>query len=599
MSAATTTTTTVVQTRDAGPSEVKAALWTPTDRYAQAARLSLVIGVLVLAPSWYMFEVYGRVLNSRSESTLGWMLLAAIGIFVVLELLELARSRVLHQAAIVVARRLSERVFNASFQAKLKRLPGGGSQPLNDVRSLSEFVQSPALSGLMDMPSAVLCLVLLFAMNVWVGTLALVVMAINVGLGFVQQRRSALPHGQAMAASAEAQGRAYATLRNAPVMEALGMQRAMFRQWIARQRAFMKNLSLASDRAGAVGSATKLLATLQGSLLLGMACWMALRNELFGGPPMIIVASILGGRALAPMAAVVGQWRQIGAAQTAYRRLDNLLQSMPIDEPGMPLPAPQGHLSVEHITVMPPGSATTVLRNVSFNARPGELLTIFGASASGKSSLARALIGVWPPQSGAVRLDGADVHAWHKSQLGPHVGYLAQNVELFDGTVAENIARFGKVDMALVRQACDMVGITRTIEALPQGFDTEIGDDGAVLSGGQRQRIGLARALYGLPQLLVLDEPNSSLDEAGERDLMTMIQIQKARGATTIAITHRKSLLAAADKLLMLHEGAVSRFGTRDEVMSALQAMAQQSRAALQAPQQQLQQAQQTPRTAP
>lgn len=568
---------TPARSRDGAASEVKSALWAPADRYAQATRLSLVIGVLILAPSWYMFEVYGRVLNSRNESTLAWMLLAAIGIYVVLELLELARSRVLHQASVAVARRLNERVFNAGFQAKLNRLAAGGAQPLADVRALAEFVRSPALSGLMDLPSAVLCLVLLFAMNVWVGVLALVVALLNVGLGFMQQRRSALPHGQANSAAAEAQGRAYATLRNAQVMEAMGMQRAMYRRWIASQRAYMKHLSLASDRAGAVGSAMRLLATLQGSLLLGIACWMALRNELYGGAAMVIVASILGGRALAPLAQIVGQWRQIGSAQVAYRRIDQLLQTIPADEVGMPLPAPKGELVAEQLVVTPPGAGAPVLRGVSFYARPGELLTIFGPSAAGKSTLARVLIGVWASQGGKVRLDGADVHGWHKSQLGPHVGYLAQTVELFDGTIAENIARFGKVDMALVRQASDMVGITRQIEALPDGFDTAIGDDGAVLSGGQRQRLGLARALYGLPQLLVLDEPNSSLDEAGERDLMTLIQIQKARGATTIAITHRKSLLQAADRLLLLHDGAVARFGTRDEVLAALQAAAQQA----------------------
>ena len=571
------------QRRDGAPSEVKQALWSPTARYAQAARLSIVIAVLILAPSWYMFEVYGRVLNSRNQATLGWLLLAAIGTYVVLEVLELARARVLRQAGDAVALRLSERVFNASFQAKLMRQPGGGLQPLADVRALSDFVHSPALSGLLDMPSALICLVLLFAMNTWVGALALLMAVLNLGLGLLQQRRSAMPYGQATAASGEAQGRAVATLRNAQVIEAMGMQRSMYLRWIRSQRLFMLNLSKASDSAGTIGTVTKLLAQLQGSLLLGLGCWMVLRNELWGGSSMVIVASILGGRALAPMGQVVAQWRLIGAAQVAYIRLDNLLRSIPPELPSMALPAPQGLLVAENLNVTPPASATPVLKGVSFVARPGELLTIFGASAAGKSTLARALIGVWPSQGGKVRLDGADVHAWPKAQLGPYVGYLPQGVELFDGSIAENIARFGKVDMDLVRSAADLVGITKMIEELPEAFDTQIGDDGAVLSGGQRQRLGLARALYGSPKLLVLDEPNSSLDEAGERDLMALVQSQKARGATLIAITHRKNLLMAADKLLLLNDGTVAAFGPRDEILTALQTAADQAAAKAQA----------------
>ncbi len=550
--------------------ELQQILWHPMPRYMQAGRLSLVIGVLVLAPSWYMFEVYGRVLNSRSEMTLGWLLLAALGIYAMCELLELARHRVLHKASEDIAEKLNRRVFDACFTAYLRKLPGGTTQPLADVKTVSDFVASPVVTGVMDLPSSLLCLVLLYLMNLWVGVLGTVIAVLVAFLGWLQDKRGARPYGEANSAAGQAQQRAASTLRNAQVVEAMGMQGSMYKRWTQTQRQFMNRLSLASDNAGTLSTLSKLLTQLQGSLLLGLACWMALDNRLWGGIPMVIVASILGGRVLAPMAQIANQWRQIGAFRASMSRLDGLLRAVPAPEIGLPLPAPQGHLLAENLIVTPPGGSAPVLKGVSFSAVPGELLTVIGPSAAGKTSLARALIGVWSSQGGKVRLDGADVHAWHKSQLGQHIGYLPQGVELFDGTVAENIARFGKVDMDKVRAATDMVGVTALIESLPQGFETQIGDEGAVLSGGQRQRLGLARAVYGSPRLVVLDEPNASLDEAGERGLLQTLLLLKASKATVIAITHRTSLLKVADKLLLMQDGMVSKFGRRDDVLAAV-----------------------------
>ena len=318
---------------------------------------------------------------------------------------------------------------------------------------------------------------------------------------------------------------------------------------------------------------------MQSSLLLGGAAWLALRDNLAGGPGMMIVASILGGRMLAPLAQLVTQWRTIVNVREAYDRLSGLLGKLEPTEPGMPLPPPKGFLTVEAVMAGAPGSPLPILKGVSFSARPGEVVMVIGPSAAGKTTLARLLMGLWPAAGGKVRLDGADMHAWHKSQLGPYLGYLPQGVELFDGSVAENIARFGKVDMDAVRQAADLVGITEMVEQLSEGFDTLIGEEGAVLSGGQRQRLGLARAVYGNPTFLVLDEPNSSLDEAGEKSLLTLLQALKARGATVVAITHRTTLLAAADKLLVLNEGQVAMFGPRDEVLAGLKKANEQARA--------------------
>ena len=560
-----------------GPSELKQTLLFPKGQYWQAGRLSLVIGVLILAPSWYMFEVYGRVLNSRNEATMGWLLLAALGIYLVLELLEYTRHRVLHRAGQVVSQRLTHRVFDASFTAYLRKQPGGSTQSLADVKTVSDFVASPAVTGVMDLPSSLICLGLLFAMNIWVGTLGTVIALLAVSLGWLQNKRSAKPHGQANGAASAAQLNAAATLRNAQVIEAMGMQTPMYVRWMKSQRQFLSRLSDASDSAGGIGAVSKMLTQLQGTLLLGLACWMALGNTLNGGMAMVIVASILGGRVLTPVAQIVAQWRQVGSVQGAYSRLDKLLAAVPLAEDPMALPPPQGTVTVEGLVLTPPGAAVPVLKNVSFLALPGELLTIIGPSAAGKSTLARALIGVWPAQSGKVRLDSADIFAWPKSQLGPYMGYLPQGVELFDGSVAENVARFGKVDMDLVREATDRVGVTAIIEQLPEGFDTQIGDGGAVLSGGQRQRIGLARAIYGTPRFVVLDEPNASLDDAGERDLLALLQTLKALKTTLVAITHRSSLLVAADRLLLLQDGTVSHFGTRDEVLNDVRAAGEQA----------------------
>ncbi len=558
--------------------ELKSALKKPRHYYLQAFRLSLVIGLLMLAPSWFMFEVYGRVLNSRNHATLFWLLVAAIGIYVVLEILELARHAALHRAGRWVEEALTKRVFEASFAANLRRMPGGNGMALNDLRTVSDFVASPVVTGLLDLPAALVCLVLLYLMSPWLGLLALVAAAMHAGIGLYQEKNSARPFGEATRAANEAQLRAAGTFRNAQVIRAMGMEQAMHTRWTQSQGRFMVQLGLASDRAGAASAASKMLMQLQGSLLLGLAVWLSLSNSLGGGAGMAIVAQILGGRVLAPLAQLVTQWRSIGSVRSAYSRVQALLKAVPPDMPGMELPAPKGLLQVENLVLTPPGAAAPVLKGVGFAALPGEMLCIIGPSAAGKSTLARALIGVWGAQNGTVRLDGADIYTWHKSQLGRFVGYLPQGVELFDGTAAENIARFGKVDMALVRQATDEVGITAMIEALPEGFDTQIGDEGAMLSGGQRQRMGLARAIYGQPRLLVLDEPNSSLDEAGERALIELTKRQKARGATVVSITHRSGMLAAAEKLLLMHEGTVANFGPRDEVLAALKAANEQAR---------------------
>jgi ATP-binding cassette subfamily C exporter for protease/lipase len=303
-----------------------------------------------------------------------------------------------------------------------------------------------------------------------------------------------------------------------------------------------------------------------------------LRNQLNGGAAYMIVGSILGGRVLAPLIQVVSQWQNVINVREAYQRLDSLLIMVPPRQPGMPLPAPSGQLLVESLVAGAPGSPVPILKGVNFGLHPGEVLAVVGPSASGKTTLARMLVGLWPATSGKVRLDGVDVHTWDKNELGPHLGYLPQGVELFDGTLAENIARFGAIDQSKVEAAARAVGLHEFILALPQGYDNTVGREGAMLSGGQRQRVGLARAIYGNPTFVVLDEPNSSLDEQGDAALASAIVQLKSRGTTIVVMTHRTSVLGVADKMLVLNEGQTQMFGPRDDVLKALAEAAAKAR---------------------
>jgi ATP-binding cassette subfamily C exporter for protease/lipase len=546
----------------------------------RALWFSFVIGVLLLlVPSWYMFEVYGRVLNSRNTNTLLWLVVMVMGVYVVIELLDLVRSRALHAAGEGFNRVMKQPVFDAVFQANLNKRPGGTHQPFGDLKTLRDFISSPFVTSVMDVPAAVICLALLFALGFWLGVIALVGASVQAWLIWLTQRRTMPLLQNAMVASMEAQGYATNALRNAQVIESMGMLGRIHANWIKRQKKFLGKQGEASDYAGITSAVAKLLQVMQGSVLLGGAAWVNMHGQLWGGTGMVIIASILGGRALQPLAQLVGQWRSFVQARDAQQRMDNLLASYVPAPAGMPLPPPAGKLVVEDVHAGPPGSPVRILQGVKFAAMPGELTLIIGPTASGKSTLARLLVGVWPATIGKVRLDGADVYAWDKQELGPHMGYLPQNVELFDGTLAENVARFGDVDMDAVKAAIEITGLRPMVEALPEGYDTRIGDDGAVLSGGQRQRLGLARALYGSPRVLVLDEPNSSLDAAGDKNLLELITKLKAAGLTIVAITHRNTLMPVVDKIVLLHEGKVMAFGPRDDVLGAIAKANEQARA--------------------
>lgn len=562
------------------PSELRDAIASLRPYFVRAGWFSVFSSLLILAPSGYMLEVYDRVVNTRNHTTLVMLTLLILGAYVVMEVLEWARSEVMRSASVELDRRLSGRVFGAIFDANLKRIPGGSQQPLNDFRTVRDFLYSPALLAAMETPIALVMMVLLFMISPWLGWAALVFGVIQVAVAWFNERATKpllmKANGSAIAAQQYADG----ALRNAEVIESMGMLRDTHRLWQRKQRDFLRFQALASERAGGFQALAKLVQNILGSLLLGLACWLLLRNQLNGGGGMMIVASILGGRMLAPLVQVVTQWQSVVNVRDAWMRLDQLLMSLPAQAPGMALPEPRGALLVEQLFASAPGNPNQILRGVAFALAPGEALAVVGPSASGKTTLARMLVGLWPAAGGKVRLDGADVHTWNKSELGPYVGYLPQGVELFEGTLAENIARFGEVDMAKVEAAARMVGLHDFILSLPHGYDSPVGADGARLSGGQRQRVGLARALYGNPVFVVLDEPNSSLDEQGDAALAQAILAAKARGTTFVIMTHRTSVLAVVDKLLVLRDGLQQIFGPRDEVIAALNKANQQAQQA-------------------
>ena len=553
----------------------------------RAALFTMVAGLLMLAPSVYMLEVYARVVDSRSHITLLMLTLAVMGAYAVMEALEWVRSQMLHQAGDELDQQMAPRLFQLVFDANLRRIPVGLMQPLTDWKTVREFMASPFVAAIMELPVALVFLVLVYLINPILGWVTAAAAVIQVLIALLTERSTQPPLAAANRSAVGAQQYADGSLRNAEVIEAMGMLRSIHGRWQTRQREFLNLQAEASTAAGGYQALTKLLQQVVTSALLGLSAWLMLKNQIAGGPAMMIVASIIGGRVLAPLAQMVAQWKLLVNARQAWERLSAVLAQLPEREAGMPLPPPRGVLTVEQLVAGPPplpGQAPqAILRGLQFGVASGEVLAVIGPSAAGKTTLARMLVGLWPALQGKVRLDGADVYTWNKTELGPSVGYLPQGVELFEGTVAENIARFGAVDMNKVQLAAQAVGLHEFILALPRGYETPVGRDGAVLSGGQRQRVALARALYGEPALVVLDEPNSSLDESGDAALVRAIQMLKQRGATVVVMTHRTSVLGVTDKILLLVEGAQQAFGPRDEVLAAMQKAQQQAQ---QAPQQ-------------
>ncbi len=529
---------------------------------------SLFINILGLTPSIYMLQVYDRVLASRNEMTLLMLTVIMLGLYVLMEVLEWVRSRVLVRISAQMDVALSTRVFTASFERNLLKAGGNPAQALGDLTNLRQFITGNGLFAFFDAPWAPIYLVVIFLFHPLLGFIALAGSIVLFLLGYTGNYLTKKPLAEANVHAMSANAFAGNNLRNAEVIEAMGMLPNVRERWFERQRKMLALQGQASDKAGIINNTTKFVRISLQSLILGAGALLVIEGKIT--PGMMIAASILMGKSMSPVELAIGSWKGFLSARDAYGRLNALLDSFPKREVGMSLPAPRGVLTFENVLAGPPGTQQTVLKGLTFRLTPGELIGIVGPSACGKSTLARLMVGVWPAMAGSVRLDGADIYSWNKDELGPYIGYLPQDIELFDGTIAENIARFGDVDSEAVVLAAQRAGVHEIILRLPKGYDTVIGENGGILSGGQRQRIGLARALYGDPALIVLDEPNSNLDDVGEQALLRAVLDLRQRGKTIVVISHRTSIIGVVDRLMVLRDGVMQLFGARDAVLSEL-----------------------------
>jgi ATP-binding cassette subfamily C exporter for protease/lipase len=529
---------------------------------------SAVINLLMLTPALYMLQLYDSVLTSRNEMTLLMLTLIMLGAYVFMGALEYVRSFILVRVGVQFDMKLNRRVYTAAFEQNLRQTSSSAGQALQDLTNLRQFLTGNALFAFFDAPWFPIYLLVIFLFNVWLGVFALFGTVVLVLLAYINEKISHKPLAEANAVAVTSTALASNNLRNAEVIEAMGMLPNLQARWYTLHGRFLSLQAQASEKSGTVTAISKSVSVALQSSMLGLGALLVLEDSI--SPGMMIAGSILLGKAIGPVQLLISVWRQFGNTRSAYERLSKLLEENPARQAGMTLPKPKGKVSVENVMAGPPGSKIATVRGLNFTIIPGEVLGIIGPSGSGKSTLARLLVGVWPTVTGKVRLDGADVYQWNKDELGPSIGYLPQDIELFSGTISENIARFGEIDADKVILAAKQAGVHEMILTMPKGYDTMLGDGGGGLSGGQKQRIGLARALYGDPSLIVLDEPNSNLDDVGEQALLTAILDLRKRGGTVVVITHRTRILAATTKLLLLHEGMTKMFGPTDQVMAAL-----------------------------
>ncbi len=527
-----------------------------------------LINILMLVPSIYMLQVYDRVLSSHNETTLAMLSLMVVGFFVFIGLLEIIRSFIVIRIGSQLERRFNLRVYQAAFERNLFRGEGNAGQSLGDLTHIRQFVTGPALFAFFDAPWFPVYLFVIYLFNVWLGVFATAGAVLLIGLACLNEAMTKKPLGEAAVFSQKSSLMATSHLHNAETIQAMGMLGALRHRWFQVHSRFLGLQNQASDTGAVISSLSKTLRLCLQSLVLGLGALLVIKGDMTAG--MMIAGSILMGRVLSPIDQLIAVWKQWSGAKLAYRRLDALLQAFPPSDDAMALPAPKGQITFEQVSAGPPGQRGATLHLVSFQLGSGEVLGVLGASGSGKSTLARVLVGVWPTLGGTVRLDGADIHRWNRDELGPYIGYLPQDIELFSGSIAQNIARFREADPQKVVEAAHQAGVHDLILRLPQGYDTVLGEDGCGLSGGQKQRVALARALYGKPSLVVLDEPNSNLDTVGEAALAGAIAQMKAQGTSVILVTHRSSALAQADKLLVLNDGRLQAFGPSQDVLKAL-----------------------------
>ena len=549
-------------------SELTRALWVFRREFLVVGAFSMVVNVLMLSPTLYMLQVFDRVMSSRSELTLLAMSLITLFLFCVMAFAEWMRSRVLVRSGVRLDALLSTRVFNASFEANLAPSGVNPARAFGDLIQIRQFLTGSGIMAFFDTPWTPVYMGVLFILHPVLGCLALFFAAVQGALAWFGHRYTVAPSEDAAKASSETSSYLQGKLRNAEVLEPMGMVHNLRPHWAKRHAQAQLLQGKAQALTHRVTSWSKFIRYAQQSLVLGAGALLVIEGQL--SPGGMIAANVLMSRALAPIDMLVGAWRGFIGARGAFARLEALLDAHPERDPALTRVAPKGALTLRDVVAVATGRAEPILKGVSLSVEPGTVTAVLGPSGSGKSTLARCMVGIWPGVSGEVLLDGLPIGGWDRSDLGPHLGYLPQDIELFEGSIAENIARFGDVVPEKVIAAARSAGLHEMILRFPKGYDTPIGEAGHLLSGGQRQRIGLARAIYGDPVLLVLDEPNANLDDVGEAALVRAVQELKAKGRTVFLITHRPGIVAAVDRVLILRNGSLQAEGPREEVLAAL-----------------------------
>jgi PrtD family type I secretion system ABC transporter len=550
------------------PSFASTLLRTGAGCFATAGAFSLAINLLYLAGPLYMLQLYDRAVPSASQVTLLMLTLALLLAFLALAGLDMARARVLTRASLRLDRRLAPRIMTAIVD-RADATAGGRSQALRDFDAVRQSVGGAGIHAIFDLPWAPIYIAVIFMLHWTLGLFALTCGIVLVLMALANQWLVRAPLSEANTRAARIYAFTEMSLRNLEAIRAMGLKDGLLARWSREREHMLERQVVASDRAATTQGIIRFLRLSMQSVILGLGAWLVIERNVTGGA--MFAASLLLGRALQPVEQITGTWPSFVATRGALRRLGELMAAGAAGEAILELPRPAGRLAVEGVSYVVRGTSRPLLRAVSFELQPGEVLGVIGASSAGKSTLARHLVGVLAPSAGAVRLDGADVAQWALGTLGRHVGYLPQDIELFADTVATNINRFAGGDDEATVRAARLAGVHELILRLPKGYDTEIGDGGAILSGGLRQRLALARAVYGGPRLVVLDEPNSNLDHDGDLALANCVAELKVQKTTVVIVAHHPATLGVADKLLVLQDGAVALFGPRAEVLKQLQ----------------------------
>ena len=549
-------------------SELTATLWAFRKEFMIVGVLSFLANLLMLAPTLYMLQVFDRVLVSQSELTLLAVSIITLFLFGVMACSEWLRSRVLVRAGMRFDEQLSTRVFNASFENYLRQSSTNPSRAFNDLIQIRQFMTGNGIFALFDAPWAPIYIGVTFLLHPLLGFLSLLFAVVQAALAWFGHRHTVAPAEEASKVSSETSSYLQSKLRNVEVLESMGMIANLQSRWNKKYELWMDKNSASQGLTHRVTAWSKFIRYSQQSLALGAGALLVIDGQL--SPGAMIAANILMGRALAPIDQLVGTWRSFITCKNSFARLETLLKDYPERDTALKRVGPTGEITLHQVFANAAGRTTPILKNISFAVPAGTVVAVLGPSGSGKSTLARVMVGIWPDVAGETLLNGLPIQSWNRIDLGPHLGYLPQDVELFEGSIAENIARLGEVDSYKVITAARSAGMHEMILRFPKGYDTPIGEAGNLLSGGQRQRIGLARAIYGEPSLIVLDEPNANLDDAGEAALLRTVLELKAKGKTVFLITHRPGAIAVADRLIVLRDGEIYVDGPKDTVLASM-----------------------------